>query len=140
MSNPFQPDTDPVRVSCAIIRKGEKYLAAQRSREMSHPSKWEFPGGKIEEGESPESCLIREIEEELQIRIRPVKRFDPVDHRYHNRLIRLIPMICVLEEGDILLTEHSAFIWLKADELHLLDWADADRKVLDLFLAEFHIN
>jgi len=104
----------------------EKILAVQRSETMPQPLQWEFPGGKIKEGESEEASLIREIKEELDITIKPLKRLIPNTHHYLDKSIELIPFICEIVEGSIVLHEHKTMQWLKKEELMNLHWCEAD--------------
>lgn len=113
-------------VTCAIIMDGDRVLAARRSAGMPHPLKWEFPGGKIRKGESPGSCIRREIQEEMGVVIRLTEQLDPVVHHYGSGPIRLIPFICTIEAGSISPLEHSAIRWLAPGELDEPDWLDAD--------------
>ena len=117
-------------VTCAIIHFGKKVLAVQRSESMSLPLKWEFPGGKIEPGESEEDCIKREIFEELDIHIKIERKLTPVIHHYPNIKINLIPFIAEYASGDLKLTEHSDYVLVDKEELYKLDWAEADLPVL----------
>lgn len=101
---------------------------------MRLPLKWEFPGGKVEEGERAEECLIREIREELNVTIQVQQRMEEVVHDYGHQQVRLIPFQAVITEGEITLAEHAAYAWLKEDELVELDWAEADLPVLRAYL------
>jgi len=124
-----------IEVSCAIIVNPEgKVLATQRSTIMPLPLKWEFPGGKIEAGETAEACLIREIREELNIDIQIKNSLPSNDHQYPDKLIRLIPFICIQTGGEIHLKEHADYKWLNTDDLLNLDWAEADVGVVEVFL------
>lgn len=123
-------------VACAIILNHEnKVLACQRSANMHLPFKWEFPGGKIEEDESAEECLIREIKEELNIDIEIMEQKSANEHHYPDKSIRLIPFICKHLDGKILLKEHKDFQWLDKNNLIDLDWAEADLPILEDYLA-----
>ena len=130
--------SDPrhIHVTCAIIERDGLVLAAQRSAVMSLPLKWEFPGGKIHPGESPEECLRRELLEELGIHVRVGKILPPSTHQYPAVIVTLYPFVCAIESGEIVLHEHAAITWLPAEELHSLDWADADLPVVEEYLAE----
>ena len=117
-------------VTCAIIIEKERVLVTQRSEEMPHPLKWEFPGGKVKEGESPEYCIKREIQEELGLRVVVKQLLPSVKHTYGTRTIKLIPFICSREEGKISLSEHKSFRWIPIEEVEEVDWLDADVEVV----------
>jgi 8-oxo-dGTP diphosphatase len=124
-----------IRVSCAIIiNPFDQVLVTQRSPLMPLPLKWEFPGGKIEENETAEECLIREIKEELHIEIEITGSLSPNDHQYPDKLIRLIPFICQQTGGELILKEHADYKWLDVKDLLDLDWAEADVGVVVEFL------
>lgn len=124
-----------IPVTCALIFLNDKVLCAQRSEEMPLSGFWEFPGGKMEAGESPEACLIREIREELSISIKVVSSLDPNEHSYaEGKVIRLMPFVCTWESGAINLLEHKAVKWVGKEELKSLNWAPADIPIVnDLF-------
>jgi 8-oxo-dGTP diphosphatase len=124
-----------LHVTCAIIERDGLILAAQRSADMNMPLKWEFPGGKIDSGETPEECLRREILEEMGIRIRVGESLPASTHRYPALTVTLYPFICSIEVGEIVLHEHSAINWLPPSELHTLDWAEADLPVIAAYLS-----
>ncbi len=123
-----------IDVTCAIILKGAKILATQRSEKMNLPLKWEFPGGKIEHNETPEECLQREIREELKLEIEFLKKLETRSFAYETFSINLIPFITNYISGEISLTEHKDFKWLTIEELIFLDWAPADIPVVEDFL------
>ncbi len=125
-----------IEVCCAIITKGDKILATRRSHGMHLGGFWEFPGGKIEPGETAEECIHREIREELNIEITIENQLEPVEHHYPEKSIRLIPFICKINSGIITLTEHSEFRWLAGHEVSSVNWAAADLKVLDEFFRK----
>lgn len=123
-----------IQVTCAIISIRNKILVVQRSETMSLPLKWEFPGGKIEKGESSEDCIKREIKEELNIEIELMSRLSPSIFNYPNFLIELIPFKASYIDGKIKLAEHKQFLILEKEKLHGLDWAEADIPILNEFL------
>lgn len=125
-----------VEVVCAIILNSEgKVLVTQRSERMKLPLKIEFPGGKVEPGEAPETALIREIREELNLDILIRFPMPSNEHHYADFSIRLIPFVCSVVGGILELKEHAACWWLYSSELSGLDWAEADIPVLKKFLA-----
>jgi 8-oxo-dGTP diphosphatase len=119
-----------IEVSCAIIMKDSKILAVQRAPESSHPWKWEFPGGKIQYGETAAQCIIREIEEELRLRIEVLDQLKFIEFDYGSMQIRLIPFICRIAFGDIILTEHVAKCWFDFDQWQTIDWLGADYELI----------
>ncbi|WP_395626921.1 (deoxy)nucleoside triphosphate pyrophosphohydrolase [Daejeonella sp.] len=123
-------------VACAIILNSQnKVIVCQRSTSMHLPLKWEFPGGKVELNEKPEECLIREIKEELDIKISVIKQLSINDHHYLDKSIRLIPFICRYLSGEINLKEHVDFKYLDKENLLDLDWAEADLPILKEYLC-----
>lgn len=101
---------------------------------MSMPLKWEFPGGKIKNGESPEECLVRELLEELAVTVAVKYQLEPVTWDYGNFSVTLHPFVCEIAGGDIILHEHKAIKWLEPAELSSLDWAEADFPVISEYL------
>jgi 8-oxo-dGTP diphosphatase len=121
-----------IKVTCAIIMEKRNVLVTQRSERMAHPLKWEFPGGKLKEGETPDACIHREIKEELGIDVCAVQLLPSVKHSYGSTFIELIPFICRCVDGDIVLSEHKAYQWVHLSELGKVDWLEADVKVVKL--------
>jgi 8-oxo-dGTP diphosphatase len=121
-------------VTCAIIEHHEKVLICQRSASMKLPFKWEFPGGKIESGESKEDCLKREIKEELGLSIEIVSTLKAVKYHYPEFSICLYPFVCRLNGGKLLLAEHAQAIWVTKEELPNYDWAEADIPIVHEYL------
>jgi len=124
------PSLKHLHVTCAIIERDGLVLAARRSAAMSLPLKWEFPGGKIDPGESPEECLRRELVEEMGIHVSVGKSLPPNTHHYPTFTVTLHPFVCSIQSGEIVLHEHAAVTWLPPDELHILDWAEVDVPVI----------
>ena len=121
-----------IEVACAIIVNGEKVLVVQRSSTMPHPLKWEFPGGKLRPGENPERCIIREIREELGVEISTEQLYPSVKYAYDEYIVKLIPFVCRISQGDISLAEHVSCRWVDYSELDQIDWLEADRGVVEL--------
>jgi len=126
-----------IDVTCAIIVKDKKILATRRARGLHLEGFWEFPGGKIESGETAEECIIREIREELNVEIRILKSLKPAEHRYPEKSICLIPFLSEITFGTLLLTDHSEFRWLAADEIDTMNWASADWEIIRLNREQF---
>ncbi|NCC25424.1 MAG: (deoxy)nucleoside triphosphate pyrophosphohydrolase [Deltaproteobacteria bacterium] len=129
-----------VEVACAIIQESGLVLAAQRSPAMAMALKWEFPGGKIEHGETPEACLIRELQEELGVEARIVHALPLSTHCYPDFIITLHPFVCVIANGCPEPREHARLAWLEPKSLRSLDWAEADVPVLAAFLDSLQIQ
>lgn len=124
-----------IEVTCAIILINKKILVVQRSEKMNLPLKWEFPGGKIENGEDDEDCIKREIHEELNIKVDLISRLTPSHYNYPNFSIELIPFIAKYLDGEINLIEHKQYLLLEKEKLKGLDWAEADIPILNEFLT-----
>jgi 8-oxo-dGTP diphosphatase len=97
---------------------------------MHHPMKWEFPGGKVEPGETEEECIKRELAEELQMNIHILTRLPSFYHTYPDFSIELIPFLCQLLEGGHTALEHNSTGWFSLPELLTLDWAEADKALM----------
>lgn len=119
-----------IEVCCAIILNDAKILAVQRGPESNHSWQWEFPGGKIHAEETPTQCIVREIEEELTIQIEVLAPLKAIEFDYGSKQIRLIPFVCTIIDGDIILTEHVAKRWFDFGEWTTMDWSGADRKLI----------
>ena len=124
-----------ILVTCAIIQFDDKVLAVQRSKNMKLPLKWEFAGGKIEEGETEVECIKREILEELNIKIEIKEKLTPVTHEYNDFKIKLIPFTAEYVTGKLILKEHSDFVLVNKRKLINLDWAEADIPILKEYLS-----
>lgn len=127
-------------VTCALILRNGRVLATRRSATMPLPGKWEFPGGKLHEGESEEACILREIREELAIDIRLLGRLTPSPWDYGTFTITLIPFVAEYTGGELHLTEHSEARWLTAAELPALDWAPADIPIVNELLRSAYLD
>lgn len=123
-----------INVTCAIIYFDNKILVTQRSEKMKLPLKWEFPGGKLEDGESEIDCIKREIKEEINIEIEILEKISNSVYDYGTFKINLIPFISNYVSGEIILSEHKDFKLLDKSELLNLDWAEADLPIVDEFL------
>lgn len=122
-------------VAAAIFREN-RVLCVQRSKHTKECKslKWEFPGGKVEVGESPEEALVREIREELSVDIEVSEFLMTVEHTYPDFHLTMHVFKCVLDQGEITLNEHVALKWLSLDELDQLDWAAADIPVVEYLM------
>ena len=120
-----------MEVVCALILDGQgRVLAAQRPTKGALAGKWEFPGGKIEAGESARTALEREIREELGCEIEIGVALPVVHHPYPSGILELRPFLARVARGTPAAREHAAIMWVTREEAASLDWAEADRPVL----------
>ena len=124
-----------IEVVAAIIRKEDKIFATQRGY-GDFKDWWEFPGGKMEAGETPEEALVREIKEELSTDIRVDKFLYTVDYDYPQFHLTMHCYMCSLLNEALHLNEHEAARWLTADTLHSVNWLPADDLLLPLIGKE----
>lgn len=117
-------------VVAAIIKSSDKIFATQRSY-GEFKDGWEFPGGKIEPGETPEQALVREIKEELDTEIEIGELFDTVEYDYPHFHLTMHCFICTVRSGDLVLKEHKAAQWLTKDTLDSVDWLPADKDLIE---------
>jgi len=115
-----------IQVTAAIMIKDGRVLIAQRRLDDFMGGKWEFPGGKIDPGETPEACLRRELHEELGIVTEVHDLFAMSQYDYPDRRIELRAYNVTLCQGDITLNEHSDVRWVAVDKLHQFDMCEAD--------------
>lgn len=120
-----------VKVVCALIFKDNKILITQRSKSMSNPLKWEFPGGKIQDDESIFNAIQRECKEEMGIQVDTLKIGKSIIHSYPHISIELIPVFCSDKNQHIQLTEHIDFRYITPEELKCIDFSQADIKIIE---------
>jgi 8-oxo-dGTP diphosphatase len=120
-----------IDVTCAVIIRDGFILITQRGADMDRAGKWEFPGGKVKNGELPEACIVREIKEELNIDISVKEWLKHVEYSYPDIEIRLIPCIAEITGGTLKLNEHSEYEWAKKEELLSFDLVTADVAVVE---------
>ena len=123
-------------VAAVIFREG-KVLCVQRAEHAREyiSLKWEFPGGKVEVGESRKKALVREIEEELATVIHELQYLMTVEHSYPDFHLTMHAYTSALKAGEVELREHLGLKWLAVEELDQLDWAAADVPVLERLLS-----
>jgi len=126
-----------LHVVCALIERAGRVLAAQRPAEKAQGLLWEFPGGKLEDGESAEAALVREIREELCVEVALGERLADAHHDYGKFAITLTPFRAVLGEpgAEPHATEHVGLRWCAPEELRGLSWAPADVPIVEEYLA-----
>ncbi len=130
------PKRKTINVAAAIIKTKNQIFATQRGYGPFKDG-WEFPGGKIEEGETPEQALIREIKEELDTEIEIGELVDIVEYDYPDFHLTMHCFMCTIKSGDLVLKEHEAAKWLTKETLYSVDWLPADKDLIDKLHAEF---
>jgi 8-oxo-dGTP diphosphatase len=122
-----------IKVCAALIFSGDKVLLTSRPNHQVHAGYWEFPGGKIEEGESPAECVIRELKEELDIDIMVFDTVYMLDHQYPGKNVSLRFMRCFIKDSQVpRALEQQEYSWVKRDKL-----TDYNLLPADIPLAEF---
>ena len=119
-----------VNVVAAIIKQDDKILATQRGY-GDFAGGWEFPGGKIEQGETPEDAIVREIHEELEATIAVDSLVTVVDYDYETFHLHMHCFLCHASNGVFELHEHMAARWLDASSIDTVEWLPADEQVVD---------
>jgi len=128
-------------VAAVIVADGRVLCVRKGVGRYSYTSnKYEFPGGKIETGETKEQALTREISEELNIRIDILRHLITVNHHYPDFSITLYSYICTIAEGEIVLNEHKEHKWLLPKDLSSVIWAEADRDIVSTLSEIEHTN
>jgi 8-oxo-dGTP diphosphatase len=125
-----------LRVACAIIERAGLVLVAQRGPGMDLAGQWEFPGGKVQPGETDAACLVREIAEELGVQVAIVGQLPDRIHHYPGKTVCLVPFVARLVGGEPVPTEHQRIGWFTLAELRGLDWCAADLPVLGDYLEK----
>ncbi len=119
-------------VGAAIMRDGKLFATQCASKKPEIPFQWEFPGGKIEDGESPQQAISRELSEELSIKVEVKDLITTVSYQYPHFHMTMQIFLCFLDEKQQpKLNEHLSAKWIGPEEFYLLDWAPADVKALD---------
>jgi 8-oxo-dGTP diphosphatase len=121
-----------IKVTAAILEKDGRIIIAQRKRSDHLSGKWEFPGGKIEPGETPEACLARELKEEFEIDVAVGNHLGSTVYHYHHISIELMVYQASWVGGTITMNDHNAYRWVSVDQLTEFDFAPADIPFVDM--------
>ena len=128
-----------IEVVAAVICDGNRIFATQRGY-GEWKDWWEFPGGKMEPGETPEAALQREIREELATEISVENLITTVSYDYPNFHLTMHCYLCNVKSGSLTLLEHEAAKWLTRDELSSVKWLPADEEVVEKIKSRKHIS
>ena len=121
-----------IHVVGAVVISADKVLCVQRGPGGTLPGLWEFPGGKVETGETPQQALAREIHEELRCEVAVGEEVTTTRHEYDFGIVHLTTFYCELLAGTPQLVEHSQLAWSDPEDLRELDWAPADVPAVEL--------
>ena len=124
-----------INVVAAIIKQDDKIFATQRGY-GEFKGGWEFPGGKIEVGETPEEALVREIKEELNVKISVGKLIDIVEYDYPTFHLSMQCFMAEIKSGELILNEHESAKWLTLDTMDSVNWLAADKGVVEKLKAD----
>jgi 8-oxo-dGTP diphosphatase len=119
-----------INVAAAIIRDKNKIFATKRGY-GEFKGGWEFPGGKIEIGETPKEALVREIQEELDILVKVGELVEIVEYDYPTFHLTMHCFFCTMKAGDLVLKEHEEAMWLTKERLDSVDWLPADKGLIE---------
>ncbi len=125
-----------IRVTAAILIHDNRILIAQRGDKDKLAGKWEFPGGKIEESETPQECLMREMNEEFGIDVAVGKFFGESTYHYEPEIIQLLAYHTVWEGGNFSLNAHAAIRWVAVNHLQDYEFAPADKPFVEKLQQE----
>lgn len=122
-----------LEVTAAIIRQNDKILICQRPASKNCGLLWEFPGGKIEAGETGEQCIIRECQEELGVTLHVERELTDITYEYPDCTVHLHFYLCSIAAGVLEKKEHNAITWIVPDDVDQYEFCPADTKMLKSF-------
>jgi 8-oxo-dGTP diphosphatase len=128
-----------IKVTAGIIKDNDKVLITRRVSKENFAGGWEFPGGKIEINETPQACLARELKEELNIAVSIGEFCTEVIHDYGNMNINLIAYYCTIIDGEIQVSVHDKYQWVKINDLLKYDLLPADIPIAKKVMEEWRI-
>ena len=126
-----EPDRRLLDVAIGIVVSGGRFLICRRRSSDSFGGYWEFPGGKVEPGETPADCARREVREELDIGVTPVQALELIEHDYPKTRVRLHPFICRHDAGDPTAISAAEFAWVTGPALREYRFPEANRGLVE---------
>jgi 8-oxo-dGTP diphosphatase/A/G-specific adenine glycosylase len=126
-----------IDAAIAVVFRGSKILLCQRKDDDAFGGYWEFPGGKLEPGETLEQCLSRELREEINIEARPARALPVIEHDYPHLLVRLHPFLCEHVAGEPALIECQHAIWINPAELRNYRLPPANQQLIEQVIQHF---
>lgn len=127
-----------IKVTAGVIAENDKILITRRAPKENFAGGWEFPGGKIEVNETPQDCLVRELKEELNVDVSIGKFCTEVTHDYGNMNINLIAYYCAIVNGEIQVSVHDKYKWVKIKDLLKYDLLPADVPIAKKVMEEYY--
>lgn len=127
-------------VVCGVVRDDDNRLLIARRLKGDFARQWEFPGGKLERGESLEACLGRELKEELSIIVRIDSFYSKYDHSYPSLSLCLISYLCTYTCGDIKLVDHDRYEWVELNALRQYDFVEGDLPLVDILIKDQNLT
>jgi len=119
------------KVICAVIFNSNGQLLITRRSKGKYKDKWEFPGGKVEDNESNQDCLHRELSEELDVKVKIICKFTEFDYQYPDHDVHLISYICSMSDQKIKLVDHDLHEWINISDVDFFDFLSADDEILN---------
>lgn len=126
-----------IKVTAGVIKDNDRVLITRRAPKENFAGGWEFPGGKIEAGETPQDCLARELKEELNLNVSVGKLCTEVNHNYGDISINLIAYYCTIIDGQIQVSVHDKFKWVKINDLLEYDLLPADISIAEKVIEDY---
>ncbi|GLS82208.1 8-oxo-dGTP diphosphatase MutT [Paraferrimonas haliotis] len=129
------PTPETILVAVAVIAKGTKILIAKRAAEQHQGDKWEYPGGKVEAGESVEQALVRELDEELGIKVQSQQALLEISHQYPEKTVKLMVQWVDEFDGNPVGRENQPLRWVEAQDLPSFTFPDANGPITEAIVA-----
>ncbi|MCE9624031.1 MAG: 8-oxo-dGTP diphosphatase MutT [Deltaproteobacteria bacterium] len=132
----YVPTLDPkvVKVVACVIERCGEFLITKRLKTSHLGHCWEFPGGKVESGESLAECAVRECREEIDVVVKPLRLLDEISHVYPEKSLHLYFVLCALDSGNPRAVECAEWCWVQPRRLSEFEFPEADKKIIEALL------